>query len=116
MRRRSMYYWCAKLFQIHHAFVFDDNDMPHLRTHFRESLMCMYIYILLDTYMYIHDNALLHLRMYFHEIRMFIYALKMYGIFICKYIYTSIYIYTYIFLCFYIYIYMYTHIYICIYI
>jgi len=33
--RRSMYYWCAKLFQIHHAFVFDDNDMPHLRTHFR---------------------------------------------------------------------------------
>jgi len=33
--RRSMYYWCANLFQLHHAFVFDDHDMPHLRTHFR---------------------------------------------------------------------------------
>jgi len=47
MHRRSMYYWCANLFQLHHAFVFDDNDMPHLRTHFRESLICIYIYILL---------------------------------------------------------------------
>jgi len=33
--RRAMYYWWAKLVCIHVAFVFDDNDMPHIRGHLR---------------------------------------------------------------------------------
>mmetsp|Transcript_44399 Transcript_44399/g.65084 ORF Transcript_44399/g.65084 Transcript_44399/m.65084 type:complete len:334 (-) Transcript_44399:403-1404(-) len=33
--RRAMYYWWAKLFSVHIAFVFDDNDMPHIRGHLR---------------------------------------------------------------------------------
>jgi len=54
MRRRAMYYWWAKLVCIHVAFVFDDNDVPHIRGHLRESLMCVYICVYyLDIYMYI---------------------------------------------------------------